>query len=63
MSDFNMIKPTHRCNICGSYWRLWADSWSLTSHECGECCDQAEMGEQIVKLIDYDENDQEIINV
>jgi hypothetical protein len=50
--------PTHRCKICGAFWRLYADpldaggSWSLRSPTCGKCCDNVSMGEQIVSLID-----------
>lgn len=60
MAERNRIKPTHRCVICGAYWKLWKDSWSLTSDNCDKCCDNVEMGDQIAKLNDYDRNDQEI---
>jgi hypothetical protein len=40
--------PTHYCKICGALWRLWNDgSWNLRSKECGKCCDNAVMGDQI----------------
>lgn len=51
--------PTHRCNVCGAFWRFWPkrdtgmeyDSWSLTlSPSCGACCDSAPMETQIVPL-------------
>ncbi len=56
----NMTLPTHRCKICGAYWRLWSNSWSVLSMDFGKCCDNVAMGDQIVKLIDYDENGKEI---
>lgn len=49
--------PTHKCKVCGALWRLFqphempgADgfTWSLRSNACGQCCDSAVMGEQIV---------------
>jgi hypothetical protein len=55
-----MVRPTHRCKICGAFWRLWHNSWSVLSADFGKCCDNVEMGEQIIKLVDYDENDKEI---
>lgn len=48
--------PTHRCKVCKAFWILWPDtaedegSWSLFSRECGACCDNAPMGEQIEPL-------------
>jgi hypothetical protein len=50
--------PSHRCMVCGAFWRLYADplgaggSWSLRSPTCGPCCDNVAMGEQIVCLTD-----------
>ncbi|ANC43005.1 hypothetical protein [Pandoraea pnomenusa] len=48
-------EPTHRCKVCGAYWRKWnidgKTSWNLNSHGCGECCDNALMGEQIEALV------------
>jgi len=57
----NKVMPTHKCKICGAYWRLWlkeevpyseTDSWSLISSSCGTCCDNVPMRRQIepVKL-------------
>ncbi len=43
--------PTHRCKICGAFWMRWSEAWSLCSRECGPCCDNVEMGDQIVPLI------------
>lgn len=43
--------PTHRCKICGAFWMRWSENWSLCSKSCGECCDNAAMGDQIVPLI------------
>lgn len=43
--------PTHRCAICGAFWMEWSSNWSLCSKECGPCCDNQAMGEQIVPLI------------
>ena len=47
--------PTHRCKVFGAYWRKWnVDgklSWNLCSPGCGECCDNALMGEQIEALV------------
>ncbi|BDD90911.1 hypothetical protein PanNE5_03510 [Pandoraea sp. NE5] len=46
--------PTHRCKVCGAYWRKWniggKQSWNLCSRGCGECCDNAAMGDQIEPL-------------
>ena len=49
--------PTHRCKICGALWIFfsktdsWPEaSWSLYSPSCGQCCDNAPMGDQIVDL-------------
>lgn len=47
--------PTHRCKVCGAMWRFWPkedtgqqhDTWNLRSLACGDCCDNAPMGEQI----------------
>lgn len=54
----NRIVPSHRCKECGALWRFWrkhdygddTDSWTLVSNKCGECCDNAEMREQIEPL-------------
>ena len=43
--------PTHRCTVCGAFWIRWKDSWSLCSKQCGKCCDNVAMGDQIVPLI------------
>lgn len=43
--------PTHYCTQCGAHWRLNDDlSWTLRSAACGACCDNADMGDQIVPL-------------
>jgi hypothetical protein len=41
--------PTHFCKDCGALWRLWPGDigWNLRSKECGKCCDNVEMGDQI----------------
>lgn len=58
--------PTHRCKVCGAFWILypanaWAPEsnpgrnawWSLgTNQQCGPCCDNVAMGEQIESLAD-----------
>ncbi len=49
---------THRCIYCGAHWALvvpgtkdtWNKFWTLISAKCGECCDNAPMGHQIVPL-------------
>lgn len=49
---------THRCTICHALWRFCpqaetgfdTDTWSLKSPRCGSCCDNVEMGDQIVPL-------------
>jgi len=49
---------THRCTICHALWRFCpkeqtgfeTDTWSLKSPKCGPCCDNVEMGDQIVPL-------------
>lgn len=33
--------PTHRCTVCGAFWIMYSESWSLCSKECGACCDNA----------------------
>lgn len=47
--------PTHRCKVCGAWWRKWnVDgklSWNLCSPGCGECCDNVAMGDQIEALV------------
>ncbi|MEF3068105.1 hypothetical protein [Pandoraea apista] len=47
-------EPTHRCKVCGAYWRKWnvdgETSWNLNSRGCGECCDNVAMGDQIEPL-------------
>ena len=43
--------PTHRCTVCGAFWMKWKDSWSLCSKQCGKCCDNVAMCDQIVPLI------------
>lgn len=52
-------EATHICADCGALWRSNPDegdggSWSLKSPKCGACCDNAEMGIQIVSLADAD---------
>ena len=50
--------PTHYCVECGALWRFQlkkdtgfpANSWSLVSRECGNCCDNEPMEEQIQPL-------------
>ena len=54
------IQPTHRCSICGAYWKEWRDSWSMVSDKCEHCCDNVAMGQQIIKLVIYDEKDQKV---
>lgn len=56
-SDTSLIPgavPTHRCKVCGAYWRKWnvdgETSWNLCSPGCGECCDNAAMSDQIEAL-------------
>jgi hypothetical protein len=55
---------THRCTSCHALWRLnpadpahypaphpfSKETWSLVSSKCGPCCDNVEMGAQIVEL-------------
>jgi hypothetical protein len=43
--------PTHRCTICGAFWIEWSNGWSLCSAQCGPCCDNVAMGDQIVPLV------------
>jgi hypothetical protein len=57
---FTMIKPTHRCNVCGAYWKKWKDAWSLTSTYCGMCCNMTSMP-SVYPLIDFDEDGKEIL--
>ena len=45
--------PTHFCKTCFAAWIKHQDgTWSLASASCGECCDNAAMGDQI-EAIDY----------
>ena len=48
---------THYCNVCGALWMLFdampgapEGGWSLVSAECGPCCDNVSMGDQIRSL-------------
>jgi hypothetical protein len=43
--------PTHRCKACGAYWMEWSTNWSLVSRQCGQCCDNVPMGDQILPLV------------
>jgi len=44
-------QPTHYCKVCNAMWRRWDDgSWNLRSKQCGKCCDNVAMGEQIVSM-------------
>ena len=52
LTEVPKTEPTHRCKICGALWKEWEDSWSLISDQCGECCDQRVMGDQIEKIED-----------
>lgn len=42
---------THRCKVCGAHWHFNKagpdPSWSLVSPECGACCNNVAMGDQI----------------
>lgn len=54
-----MSDATHICAQCGALWRWVPDdgsgaAWSLKSPTCGACCDNAEMGLQIIPLADAD---------
>lgn len=42
--------PTHRCKECGALWIAYRQSWSLCSMECGKCCDNEPMLDQIEAL-------------
>lgn len=50
--------PTHFCKECGALWRLWPNGggWSLRSKECGKCCDNVPMGDQIEAMTHCFEN-------
>lgn len=44
-------QPTHYCKTCHAMWRRWPDgSWNLRSNQCGACCDNVEMGDQIAPM-------------
>ena len=45
-----LTAPTHKCKVCGALWILWATHWNLASRECGKCCDNMPMRDQIVEL-------------
>lgn len=53
-----VVRPTHRCKVCGALWRLWEPSpeltaagqpdgsWSvLTPNSMRSCCDSGNMDE------------------
>lgn len=57
--------PTHRCKVCRAWWILYQGqpdkypshhplhgaTWSLgTNEQCGPCCDNVAMGDQIEPL-------------
>lgn len=52
------VVPTHKCQVCNALWRINLkrdslfenDTWQLVSKECGKCCDNSFMGEQIVPV-------------
>lgn len=45
------MAPTHYCRECGALWRRFEDGgWNLRSKECGQCCDNTQMGEQIIAM-------------
>lgn len=52
------VRPTHRCKVCGALWMEFKEKekwwWTLISEECGKCCDNEDMGEQI-EILKYDE--------
>ena len=50
--------PTHFCKECGAMWRLWPNEggWNLRSKECGKCCDNVPMGDQIEAMTHCFEN-------
>lgn len=50
--------PTHFCKVCGALWRLWLNDcgWNLRSKECGKCCDNVAMGNQIEAMTHCFEN-------
>lgn len=43
-------RPTHRCKVCSALWIRFPDYWSLFSRQCGQCCDNVAMGDQIEAL-------------
>lgn len=51
--------PTHRCRVCGAFWKIHlhtdsleeSDRWQLMSPACHKCCDNAFMGEQILPIM------------
>lgn len=45
------IKPTHYCVVCAAIWQKWSDgTWTLRSDDCGPCCNNAPMGDQILPI-------------
>lgn len=42
--------PTHYCKECGAMWRRYGDVWNLRSKQCGPCCDNVTMGDQIIEM-------------
>jgi hypothetical protein len=46
--------PTHYCKGCNALWRRFMNDgaafWNLRSKQCGKCCDNVEMGDQIAAL-------------
>ena len=52
-------KPTHYCKLCGAQWifnddtcEVAPNTWSLCSSECGKCCDNVAMGDQIAEIVE-----------
>ena len=44
-------QPSHSCVVCDALWLKHDDgSWSLCSEACGNCCDNAPMGDQISRV-------------
>lgn len=56
----NGRSATHYCSYCGALWLDGGDHWSLVSLNCGPCCDNVPMGQQITRIAAPQQGGQEV---